>query len=144
MRIISPNKPHSQFQHVEKYIFFYCSILVFVLYELTNAPGLFWGDAGEFMAVSRTLGIGHPYGHPLFWLLGRLSIMIMPGSPAAAMNHLKKWRRLDPQNGEILRDMASLLITRKQYDRATEAYRKGLSLGADTRPSLESRLYQSE
>ncbi|MFC1502679.1 protein O-mannosyl-transferase family, partial [bacterium] len=66
------------------------------------------------------------------------------GDDIGAYNQLKKWRRLDPNNGDILMDMASLLITRKQYDRAKEAYRKGLSLGANPRPSLESRLYQAE
>lgn len=62
--------------------------LAFVLYELTNAPGFFWGDSGEFMAVSKVLGIGHAYGHPLFWLLGRISMLILPSDPSGAMNTL--------------------------------------------------------
>jgi len=63
-------------------------VLAWLLYESTNVHGLIWGDAGEFIAVSKILGIGHAYGHPLFWLLGRIAIMLMPGDPAAAMNHL--------------------------------------------------------
>ena len=66
----------------------FCGAAACILYELTNAGGLFWGDGGEFMAVSSTLGIGHPYGHPLFWLLGRITIMLNPSNPAGAMNHL--------------------------------------------------------
>ena len=65
-----------------------CGILATFLYEITNARGLFWGDAGEFLAVSNVLGIGHAYGHPLFWLAGRISILLQPANPAAAMNHL--------------------------------------------------------
>ena len=64
-----------------------CALLSYVLYEITNAPGLFWGDGGEFLAVSSTLGIGHAYGHPLFWLVSRLSTFLNPGNPAAAMTH---------------------------------------------------------
>ncbi len=43
----------------------FCSLSAYLVYELTNAQGLFWGDGGEFIAVSNTLGIRHPYGHPL-------------------------------------------------------------------------------
>ena len=64
-----------------------CTLLTYVLYEVTNAPGLFWGDGGEFLAASSTLGIGHAYGHPLFWLVGRLSTLFHPGNPEAAMAH---------------------------------------------------------
>jgi len=66
----------------------FCGLLAYIVYELTNAQGLFWGDDGEFIAASSTLGIGHAYGHPLFWLVGRISIMLNPSNPAAAMNHL--------------------------------------------------------
>ena len=59
-----------------------CALLSYVLYEVTNAPGLFWGDGGEFLAASSTLGIGHAYGHPLFWLVSRLSTLLDPGNPA--------------------------------------------------------------
>lgn len=65
-----------------------CGLIAYTLYKLTNAPGLFWGDGGEFLAASCTLGIGHAYGHPLFWLAGRLSTLLHPGDPAIAMNHL--------------------------------------------------------
>jgi len=61
---------------------------VYLLYELTGAPGFYWGDGGEFIAAARTLGIGHPYGHPLFWLAGRVGMVLAPGDPAAAMTRL--------------------------------------------------------
>ncbi len=65
-----------------------CGFIAFILYEMTNATGLYWGDPGEFLSAAYNLGIGHAYGHPFFWLLGRFSILIYPGAPAAAMNHL--------------------------------------------------------
>lgn len=64
------------------------ALAAWILYELTNAPGLTWGDSGEFIAASSTLGIGHPYGHPLYWLAGRIAILLFPSDPAMAMNHL--------------------------------------------------------
>jgi tetratricopeptide (TPR) repeat protein len=63
-------------------------ILAWVLYELTNADGLFWGDSGEFITVSKILGIGHAYGHPLFWITGRIGTLLFPGNPASSVNHM--------------------------------------------------------
>lgn len=63
-------------------------LVAWILFECTNASGFFWGDAGEFAGMSAVLGIGHPYGHPLFWLMGRAAVLLQPGSPASAMNHL--------------------------------------------------------
>ena len=67
---------------------FLCGCAAFLLYEISNAQGLFWGDCGEFIAASNTLGIGHAYGHPLFWLVGRISILLHPSNPAVAMTHM--------------------------------------------------------
>jgi len=75
-------------KRIDSMIPLFCGIVAYIIYELTNASGLYWGDGGEFIAVANTLGIGHPYGHPLFWLLGRISIMLSPSNPAGAMNHL--------------------------------------------------------
>lgn len=80
------SKQHS-IKKVDTWFPMFCGLLTYVLYELTNAPGLFWGDVGEFLAASCTLGIGHAYGHPLFWLVGRVSTIIYPGDPAAVMTH---------------------------------------------------------
>ena len=63
-------------------------MLTWILFEYTNASGFFWGDAGEFASVATVLGIGHAYGHPLFWLMGRIAILFQPQNPAAAMHHL--------------------------------------------------------
>ena len=75
-------------ESVSKWLRFFpwiCGLIVYLIYELSNARGLYWGDAGEFIATANTLGIGHPYGHPLFWLAGRLSILLAPSQPAGAM-----------------------------------------------------------
>lgn len=65
-----------------------CGLMVWCVYEWSNTSGLFWGDSGEFLSAANTLGIGHPYGHPLFWLIGRIAILFHKSAPAAAMNHL--------------------------------------------------------
>ncbi len=65
-----------------------CGLAAFFLYRMSGAGSLFWGDAGEFTAAARTLGIGHAYGHPLFWLAGRIAILLLPSDPAHAMNLL--------------------------------------------------------
>lgn len=64
------------------------SLCALALYLATMAPGLTWGDSGEFITAAWTLGIGHPYGHPLYWLTGRLMTMFLPGNIVLAMNAL--------------------------------------------------------
>ena len=59
-----------------------------ILYKATLAPGLTWGDSGEFISAAYTLGIGHPYGHPLYWLSGRVMTLFFPDDPVAALNNL--------------------------------------------------------
>lgn len=41
----------------------------FAVFTLTMAPGLTFGDSGEFLALSKVLGIAHPPGFPLYLLL---------------------------------------------------------------------------
>jgi hypothetical protein len=56
------------------------------LYIKTAAPGVYSFDAAEFTIASATWGIPHASGYPLFVLLGRLFIAIVPvGDPAVRM-----------------------------------------------------------
>ena len=48
------------------------SLLAFLLYIRTLAPGLSFIDSGELGTVAATLGVAHPTGYPLFTLLGWL------------------------------------------------------------------------
>ncbi len=59
-----------------------------ILYKATMAPGLTWGDSGEFISSAYTLGIGHPYGHPLYWLSGRVMTLFFPDDSVRALNNL--------------------------------------------------------
>jgi len=75
-------------KRIESYWPWVCGLMVWCVYEWSNTSGLFWGDSGEFLSAATTLGIGHPYGHPLFWLIGRIAILFHQSAPAAMMNHL--------------------------------------------------------
>jgi hypothetical protein len=61
-------------------------LLSFLLYLLTMAPDLTWGDSGELVTDVHTLGIPHPTGYPLYVLAGRVFSLIPIGSPAYRMN----------------------------------------------------------
>jgi hypothetical protein len=45
-------------------------------------------DSGELAVVCARLGIAHPTGYPLYTLLGRLMVLIWPGTPIAAVTIL--------------------------------------------------------
>ena len=48
------------------------------VYILTLAPTVSGEDSGELIAAAHTLGIPHPTGYPLWCLLGKLFITIIP------------------------------------------------------------------
>ncbi|XP_030308366.1 transmembrane protein 260 [Calypte anna] len=62
---------------------------VAALYTATLPPGLPGGDAGELITAAYELGVAHPPGYPLFTLLARLAMGLLPvGSPASRVNLL--------------------------------------------------------
>jgi len=63
-----------------------------VVYFLTLAPSVFFGDSGELTAAAYNLGIAHPPGYPLYLLLGKLVISLLwIGDPAYRMNLLSSF-----------------------------------------------------
>ncbi|HKY97380.1 MAG TPA: DUF2723 domain-containing protein [Gemmatimonadaceae bacterium] len=48
------------------------SLVLFLVYVATLAPGVTYWDAGEFLAAMHSLGIPHPPGTPLFILVGNV------------------------------------------------------------------------
>jgi hypothetical protein len=61
----------------------------FLSYLRTLAPSVLSGDAGEFQFAAYLLGVAHPTGYPLYLLLGKLFITLVPlGDPAFRMNLL--------------------------------------------------------
>ena len=56
------------------------------LYIRTLAPGLLYGDSGEFQTVVYSLGMTHPTGYPIYVLFGRLFTMLPLGDPAWRVN----------------------------------------------------------
>lgn len=59
----------------------------FVLYLLTLCPTVYVGDSAEFITNALTLGINHPTGYPLYTILTRFWLTVVPfGMPAYAVN----------------------------------------------------------
>ncbi|MCP5105011.1 MAG: DUF2723 domain-containing protein, partial [bacterium] len=72
--------------------FFICCGIFFstlTVYIFTLAPTVYFGDSGELTAAAYNLGIAHPPGYPLYLLLGKLFMLLVPfGDPAMRMNLL--------------------------------------------------------
>ncbi len=58
-----------------------------IVYIFTLAPTVYFGDSGELTAAAYNLGIAHPPGYPLYLLLGKLFMLLVPfGDAAMRMN----------------------------------------------------------
>ncbi|MBM4162267.1 MAG: DUF2723 domain-containing protein [Ignavibacteria bacterium] len=53
------------------------------VYLLTLCPTVYVGDSAEFITTALTLGINHPTGYPLYTLLSRFFVVILPFLPPA-------------------------------------------------------------
>ncbi|MDP8256889.1 MAG: DUF2723 domain-containing protein [Candidatus Alcyoniella australis] len=62
--------------------------VVFAVYLLTAAPGLYWRDCPEFVLVAFGMDISHPAGSPAYAMLGKLATMLPLGSIAFRVNLL--------------------------------------------------------
>ncbi len=66
-----------------------CGLAAGILYLRTLAPGLLFGDAGEFQVAAWTGGLAHPTGYPLYLILGWVWTHLLPfNTPAWRMNLL--------------------------------------------------------
>jgi hypothetical protein len=64
------------------------ALAVLAGYVLTLAPTVTFWDAGEFIAASRTLGIPHPPGTPLFVMIAHVWGLLAPVGEYAARTNL--------------------------------------------------------
>ena len=59
-------------------------LLTFIIYLATLFPGLGqYRDTGEMVSVAKTLGIAHPPGYPLYTMLSKVSLILIPWGNAA-------------------------------------------------------------
>jgi hypothetical protein len=62
------------------------SLGMLALYASTLCPTVYWYDSAELATAAALLGIPHPPGYPVYTLLGRLYVLLVPGEPAFAVN----------------------------------------------------------
>lgn len=67
-----------------------CGIFIttLIVYISTLAPTVYFGDGGELTAAAYNLGVAHPPGYPLYLLLGKLFMMLVPLSSIAMRMNL--------------------------------------------------------
>lgn len=53
-------------------------LICLTVYSFTLCPTVYIGDSGEFVTTVYTLGIAHPPGYPLYSLLGRIFVIVLP------------------------------------------------------------------
>lgn len=76
-----------RFFHPDRAVALALFAIVFATYAATMCRTIYTGDDGDFITASATAGVPHPTGYPLFVLLGRLFLHIVPfGNPAFRMN----------------------------------------------------------
>ncbi len=64
------------------------TLLAAAVYFITLTPTVPFWDSGEFIAVSKILGIPHPPGTPFYVLLGRIATLVPLASVAQRVNGL--------------------------------------------------------
>ena len=64
-------------------------VVALAVYAATVAPDVLPADAGEFQLVVARLGVAHPFGFPLYTMVGHLFVRLFPwGTPAYRLNLL--------------------------------------------------------
>ena len=63
-----------------------CFTLSLALYIRTLAPGLLYGDSGEFQTLAYLLGHTHPTGYPIYLVLAKMATFLPLGDVAYRVN----------------------------------------------------------
>ncbi|HMB67991.1 MAG TPA: tetratricopeptide repeat protein, partial [bacterium] len=61
-------------------------LVALAVYVRTLCPTVYVGDSGELAWAAASLGIAHQPGYPLWTLLGRLAVLLLPGTAAYSLN----------------------------------------------------------
>ncbi|XP_013409031.2 transmembrane protein 260-like, partial [Lingula anatina] len=65
-----------------------CGTLIWVVYLYTLHPSLPGGDSGELIVAAHELGVPHPPGYPLFTMISKLAISLLPVGNVAYRAHI--------------------------------------------------------
>jgi 4-amino-4-deoxy-L-arabinose transferase-like glycosyltransferase len=66
------------FDRIDVILAILAGVLSLALYVRTLAPGVLPGDSGEFQVLAYQLGVAHTTGYPVYILLARLFIFLVP------------------------------------------------------------------
>ena len=74
-------------RRTDLWVGFLIFVTAFIVYAMTLCPTIYTGDDGDFITAMATFGVPHPTGYPLFCLVGRLFLQVVPwGNPAFKIN----------------------------------------------------------
>jgi hypothetical protein len=71
-------RPPALFDRTDAVLATLAGVLALALYARTLAPGVLPGDSGEFQVLAYQLGIAHTTGYPVYMLLAKLFITLVP------------------------------------------------------------------
>jgi len=72
------NNSKLQITNYKFFIFHFTFLIIFGVYLYTLCPTVSVGDSGEFITTASTLSLAHPPAYPLYSLLGKVFITLIP------------------------------------------------------------------
>ncbi len=102
-------------------------------YFRTLTPTVPFWDAGEFIAVSRTLGIPHPPGTPFYVLIGRMFTLLPWGTTAQQVNALSA---VAGGLAVLLTYLTILRLARRAFGETREDWQEWAAIGGAVAGSL--------
>jgi len=67
-----------EIKRIDLIIALFCFVAGLAFYISTLAPGLLYGDSAEFQTLAYTLGMTHPTGYPIYLLVAKAFVSLVP------------------------------------------------------------------